>query len=282
VAGVLSASRLQWHNFEFPQGTDNELRAMVAQELAGDGPAPQFDIWRPQGASPAGPNQVVPVNAVSLPRQVVDALSAALDGAGFECLAVDAPSHALARAGQLCEPGRPGGASTAVLDWGASAAQLTLAVDGACVFTRTLRDSGMATLLEACARAMEIDPHQVAWLLRMFGLPAAADARGAQREVQNLLFEFSAAALNHVASELHKTLAYLKMQWPALAPRQVWLAGFGATVHNAAAYLAHKCGLPVCPWRLAAPVPSAPQGPATHEVALLAHAAALSALAWES
>jgi Tfp pilus assembly PilM family ATPase len=279
AACVMSASQMQWHNLELPAGTEDEHRGMVMQEVAAEGPATQCDVWMPPAKNSGGSaNQVV---AVSVPRAVVDALVESLDRAGLECLAVDAPSHALARAVAMDKPAAAG-PPVALLDWGATAAQLTLAVDHACVFTRILRDSSMTMLLEACAGSMGIDVRQVARLLGRFGYPAAADVAASHREVQNLLLEFSSAALNHVTDELRKTLSFLKLQWPAHAPARVWLAGFGGTIRNVAELLSQRCGMPFSRWRLPPALPQTEAIDGPEEEVLLANAAALSALAWES
>ena len=282
AACVLSMARTDSRVLELPDGTDAERRAMIEQELeAGPGGAAAvtFDFW---GLPPSGPNREAatkPVHVLTLARDVADGVGQALRRGGLACEALDGLPTVLARAALMSEQGVEG--PRGILDWGSSSATLVVADATGPLFARQLRDCGLSHLVGSLVDGLGLTPPEVHQMLVTHGLPGPRGQAGTRAEFQKLAANLASVPFGALVEELRKTLAYLKQQRRASAPSELRLVGGGSVIANVGPYLAGRIELPVEPWRLGPDV--APQtGGAPAPQSLLAGAAALSALAWES
>ncbi|MHC4403475.1 MAG: pilus assembly protein PilM [Planctomycetota bacterium] len=284
VACALPMHLTDLHALPLPPGEPGERRAMAAHELPslfpGDPEPREFDLWEtdlPQAEESAATKNV---NVLSVPRNLVSSVVESLSEAKLSCQVMDGLPFALARAVKLAS--RAGStAPTGVVDWGFASGTFCVASDGRPVFTRHLRNCGFAPVVDAVSRALDVSHEETRRLLAEAGLPIADDRSVRRREIQNVIAEVAAQFLNELIDELKKTISYLKMQYPQFLFSRLRLLGDGAVVTNLPAFLSDRVGVPVDVWRL----PRA-QGDADdasgHHPAVLATAAALSALAWES
>ena len=279
-ACLLSMRGTQLRPMSLPPGTYAERRAIIAQELE-DAPEMrdcELDFWELPSPKPAGGQTVALASAqvISVQRKLADGIAEALDECGLACEVLDSLPTALARSVGMANPSRA--ELHAVLDWGSSTAMFTVADDGEVVFTRELRNCGIQQVIEAIGQRLRLAPTETQQLLRWYGLPADRATDSARTEIQRLTAGFAAEHLDRLVAELDRTLSYLKQQRSLLIPRHLWLAGGGAMIAGVERYLTERINISVRAWRLS----GSSRGPAEDLQPLLASAAALSALAWDS
>lgn len=280
VAATLPGSLAVLRCLELPQGTRDELRQMLEDELRHEYALPHdaarcFGFWE-TGPAPAGTGPMAQVTFVDVARSDAAQLSDGLRSVALICEVLDAAPCALARAVQLAPPtgvDRP----VVAIDLGGAAALMVLAVSGRPAMTRVLRGCGSNQLsapLEQGLRLARPDAHQ---LLRRIGIPSGAAPR-APEGIARATLELLTAPLARLASEVRRTLSYWQQVCPGLAPEELVLFGGGALIRNLPQFLAAEVGLSTRPWQLSST--DASHGP--WDDALFGVAAALSALAWET
>lgn len=294
VACTLPISAGELRAIAVPPGSDAERRAMIAQELEAaatvDEPR-EFDFW--QAAAGGGAEQDG-VQVLSVATARVTELTDSLTAAGLECAVLDCLPCTLARAVALSSA-HPVEGPLAAIDWGHDNATLSIVDGGRAQFTRLLRDCGAGALFQEVSRALDLDEAEAIELLTRFGLPSADEAPLEEQEIREVVVDIVGAHVQRMVEELARTFAFFRLQRQALLPRRACLFGAGATVKNAAAFLAAKLETPCEVWRLAAADgfrrersarPGESEGDActTSQSAgeeIFGPAAALSALAWK-
>lgn len=276
AACTLPMSAAELRVIAVPPASDAERRAMIAQELeaaATTNEPCEFDFWQ-AGAPAAGGAEQDGVQVLSVPSAKVAELTESLAAAGLECAMLDGLPCALARAAVLANT-NTGEGPVAAIDWGHDNACLTITDDGRAQFTRPLRDCGAGALFQEVGRALGLDEAEAIELLTRFGLPAADEAPFEAQEIREVILDIVAVYLQRMVEELARTLTFFRLQRQSLLPRRACLFGAGATVKNAAAFLAAKLETPCDVWR----VPAEGESQAGDE--MFGPAAALSALAWK-
>jgi Tfp pilus assembly PilM family ATPase len=262
-----------------PPGSETERRAMIAQDLeaaiTANGPR-EFDFWQAGASGPSGGEQDG-VQVLSVPSAKVAELTDSLAAAGLECAVLDGLPCALARAVSLSSA-QPGEGPLAAIDWGHENATLTIVQGGRSQFTRLLRDCGAGALFQEVSRALGLSEAEAIELLTRFGLPAADDTPLEEQEIREVVVDIVGLHVQRIVDELARTFAFFRLQRQSLLPQRACLFGAGATVKNAAAFLASKLETPCEVWRLSAT--DQPQAEMAREE-IFGPAAALSALAWK-
>jgi Tfp pilus assembly PilM family ATPase len=259
-------------SFKIPPASPSDRRAMIQNELATlfheEEADREFDYWDTDDPSESSQIQIDNVNVVSIKSQALEQVIACVSAAGRRCEVVDGLPLALARALELSGEDSPQ-TPVGIVDWGYSGATVCAVRGGRPLFTRYLRDCGYSLLLSAVANALGLTLAEAQEVLSVYGLPAADEPS----DVQDAILEIAGSHLQHLAGQLIKTSAYLRVQRPPLLPTRYWLLGGGATIRNIDAFLSPRLGVPCAVWQLAGSL-----GP--HPVQMFGPALALSALRW--
>ena len=282
TACVLPMSLTDLHALNVPPGESAEQRAMVAHELsvvlAREEQDRAFDFWETKPAATAHPPGTVAVNVLSAPRRVVSRVAESLSRARLSCEVIDGLPLVLARAIALAYgPGTS--APIGAVDWGFESATLSAVSGGRPLYTRHLRSCGVRPLVEAVSQALGLSEDESSRVLATYGLPDPERQDAARSEIQEVIAEVTASRLHDIAAELKKTISFFQTQYCEDSLERLCLLGDGATVKNVSTHLSSKVGLPVDVWQFPQPT-TATRGKSEEHPALLATAAALSALAW--
>jgi Tfp pilus assembly PilM family ATPase len=262
-----------------PPGSRAERYAMVSNEIAPAQPeageGAEFDFWESEASDSS--QATGSVNTLSVSRRVVAQLTQTLSEAGLVCEVLDGLPLALTRAvglayGQECAP-------RAVLDWGFASSTFCAVRAGRLVFTRHLRNCGLAKLFEAVGRMLNLSEEDVLEILTRYGLPEESSQGGNAGDIQAAIAEAAQPSLNEIVEELRRTIADLGTQCSGLVLERLCLTGDGAAVQHADHFLSRQIGLPVDVWGLSASEANDYSGP-PGGTAPLGAAVALSALAW--
>lgn len=286
VACVLPMHLTEFHVLTVPPAPEAEQRAMIAQELssifANDQQEREFDFWEANADTTPDTSPADNVNVLSVPRQLVSRAVHGLSDAGLHCEVLDGLPFALARAVDLARsPGQrsPIGA----VHWGFTSGTFCIVSGRMPQFTRHLRNCGFGSLVARVSQALGLSEEEAVRVLADHGLPGPECQNGTHREIQEAIAEVSTQQLNEMAEELNKTIAYVRMKYPAMVPERLCLFGEGANVKHVSMSISRKVGLPSDVWRL--PLSENKDGRASKsktQSALLGTAVASSALAWAS
>ncbi len=279
----MSMSLTDFRSIVIPPGSDQERREMIAEDLAESGGlgAIEFDFWEGHGNPADAAGVEPPVNVLSVSSALATEVAMAVQDSGLNCQVLDGGPFALARAAQLAGRERAHDQPIAVLDWGHGAAHFAIIVAGQPAFSRVLKNCGVGSLVAAVKKGVNLSLDDCHQLLSTCGIPNPQLGIDERTDLQELVSEFTDELLNELIVELDKTVSYLRSQRPELIPVELILVGGGATIRNIDAKLNFESGLPTAPWRL--PQFAAGNGTiAGLPVELLAQAAALSELAWQS
>jgi len=282
AACVLPMSLTDLHALQLPPGEGAQQRAMVAHELATilarENQDQAFDFWETRPAAGASPSRTVSVNVLSVPRAVVSQAVDSLSRARLSCEVIDGLPFVLTRAVTLAY-GPGSGPPIGAIDWGFESSTFCAVSAGRPLYTRHLRSCGVRLLVEAVSKALGLSEDESSRVLATHGLPDPERCDAEHNEMQEVVAEVTAPLLHDLAAELIKTVSYFQTQHGEQSLERLCLLGDGATVKNVSAHLSTEVGLPVEVWRLPRTTTSA-RGESEEHSALLAIAAALSALAW--
>jgi Tfp pilus assembly PilM family ATPase len=247
AAVVLSMSCVDYRRLDLPIASEEDRDLMVEQELEQAGSeSPISGHWR-CGPSPKNPHELEEVDVVTLQPQIARAVIEDLLSFGLSCQVIDGLPFVLARAGQMCAAAPTG--PVAVLDWGFSTATLTVAQNGAPVFTRCLRDCGLRLAASALAERLRLSLTDAAQLL------SAADtgcgnveprSRGLTAAIADCLHP----AFDALGHEVRKTLSYLTQRSGCAVPEKVLLVGGGGLLPHVEERLIREIGREVRLWQL--------------------------------
>lgn len=271
VSCVVSMSATPVRLLELPAASEAETRDMIAQELTADESAgdEEFDFWTARKGAGEG---VSGVHVLSASRALMYAIPESLRKIGLDVREIDGLPFALWRAARLSGDGQAG--PIAALDLGYASATLVVANADGPAFVRGLRGCGLGEWYRAIADRLGLTAEEAAELLS--GDLAAAVPASAGTEVSRLVREVTEEPTSRLLGELDRTLAYLRLKHPELAPAELRLFGGGASAAGLEAAARERLGIPVRRWSLrrrdgaAAAIPTE----------LLGAAAGAAALAW--
>jgi Tfp pilus assembly PilM family ATPase len=272
VSCVVSMSATPLRLLELPAASEAETREMIAQELMADESTgdEEFDFWAARKGEEEG---VAGVHVLSAPRGLMYAIPESLRKAGLDVREIDGLPFALWRAVRLSTGDGPAG-PVAALDLGYASATLVIANSEGPVFVRGLRGCGLGDWYRIVADRLALSEEEAAELLS--GDLSATVAADAGSELDRLVREVTEEPTSRLLSELDRTLAYLRLKHPDLAPVELRLFGGGASVAGLEAAAGERLGIPVCRWDLRRRDGVGTAVPAE----LLGVAAGASALAW--
>lgn len=278
VACVLPMHLSDLRQLTIPPGSAAERYAMVSSELAlAQGEASRnvlFDFWDAGGGSRKSPETV---NAMSVPSDIVEEVVRTMTRAKLHCEVLDGLPFAMSRAVGLAF-GRAH-APLAVFDWGRVSGTFCMVHHGMPVFTRHLRNCGLAKLLESVGHALALPESDVLETLAVYGLPGEKSDDDRADEIQAVIADAAGGPLHEVVEELRRTIAYMGTQHAEMSLERLCLTGECATIRHVDRFLASQLNVPVDVWTL--PRASAGQGVVSESsMPHFASAIALSALAW--
>jgi Tfp pilus assembly PilM family ATPase len=185
---------------------------------------------------------------VSLPTTTASAIAENLWQLGYACQAIDGLPCIHARAACLAERG-PSAETLGVLDWGATTPMLTVVSRGRPVFTRVLRDCGLAAAMQATAKRIGFESDELHELLTATGRAHEFGPLATARSGE-ILRDLSDRCLQRLEGELQRTLRFLRRQGNELVPGRLLLIGGGAMLPRVDERLSEIAQTPTALWRL--------------------------------
>ncbi len=177
--------------------------------------------------APARGGGVSHVMAAACTHEAADLLLDDLQSAGWQVLAFDVPSWALARALSLWSTGA---AMTPVLDIGAQQSEFILLHEGVVAYERRLPDLGLEPLFQGLSREHDLDDEGVEHWLTAIGLqpaePAKLPGAAASLEKNRLV----SGLISRLAHELQVSLSFVMHRYPEAAIKRLALIGGGAAI----------------------------------------------------
>lgn len=290
AACVISMSSTELRTIDLPNGTDDELRSMIHQELESDTnpdseelEEQEFEFWNTgiSSGKNAEEHQAPSLyNVISISRALAEHVAENLLTARLRCQQLDGLPFALARAAQMASGDQFNVEPVAALDWGHSNTTFSLSVSGLPVFTRSLKHCSIGMMKTRLIDGLGLTDLECRQLLSTYGIPLEVDPTSPIRDVQRLIRNLVSEPLSHFFSELEKTMAYLKRHHSEIFPQRLWLLGGGSTLKHLPEALSEKLGIPAQTWGLLTKKSKINTVP-TETMGMLGPAAALSALAWQ-
>lgn len=230
---------------ELPVSDEADLAVMVEQELQSEGLV-QSDFWLADPADTSD-GEMLRVSAVAVAQETINRCSEDLARAGIECAVIDALPFALSRAVKFVDRTVDSGRPVAALDWGAGHPSFVILNDNGPVFTRSLRNCGLAAALNDVQEQLGIDELECAQLLTTVGIRRSGRimARIADRVGRSF-----ADCLAALLDQLERTLAFVRQR--GMTPERIWMFGCGGTIAGMGEALTEQLRLDVRPWNPAA------------------------------
>ncbi len=260
--------------------TIEQMTAATIQEIYGDRPSRlAFDTWQPDAVSNsfAGPPSA---NLVWADPAVVSESLAAFRRCGLVAEVLDTEPLTTARAAELATQGTASNddepVSEIVIDWGATGITLTWLFDGQPRFQRTSIDGGVADAVQVVQDTFSLSVPEAELMLSRYGL-ADSGKSGLASAVENCVSD----SLQILLDELDRTLSFLSSRFPRQPVTRCLLTGGGAAIRNLDTWLGQQTGLAASVWSLKSHCGCLSQS-SLLPAPVFAHAAALSALAWEA
>ena len=280
VACAMPMHLTEMRQLTIPPGSLAERYAMISNEMAAATDAASaeafFDFWEADGAVTADVAETV--NTLSARGDIVANVTSTLNQAGLACEVLDGLPFAVSRAvGMILGRTHP---PVAVLDWGRASSMFCLVRDGLPLFTRHLRNCGLAKLLESVGRALGLPEDDVREVLAKYGFPGDAAGDPQAAEIQAVIAEAAQAQLGEIVEELQRTIAYMGTQLVGIVPERLCLTGDGSTVKHAGQIVAGRLHLTVDPLGVA--TSALPASPGAIALPEFATAIGLSALGWNA
>ena len=244
VAVCLSASLVSVRNLELPEASDEELQAMVAEEIALESPelsGVPVGYWPNPVARPADP-AIVAVSAVAIGEDLSTCISDAIWNVGYEPVLIDVQYCALARA---AHESYKSDVMRLVIDIGYESSTVLLCSNGAPVHSRKLRECGLKHCLDSMCDRMQLDRNEAYVLLNECGLPANPKR---QTTVDKILADIIVPTFGKLILELDKTIKFYQSRFGDLMPTELIVCGGGASVANIDQWLGSQIGLAVSLW----------------------------------
>lgn len=183
-----------------------------------------FGIWELPPSARA--NAAAQTMAITCLNQDSDALCDTCDQAGLEPIAIDSAGLATLRAIDLDQQG-----TKAILEFGESAAILTVIHRGTLVFERSLGEMTLRRLRAAVSKLLRLPIHAVGRLLTEQGmLPGES----------SMLSDAVSQSLEPFMEEIAHSAAYASSRYENAAIDRVYLVGAGASIPGLAEHMANS------------------------------------------
>jgi type IV pilus assembly protein PilM len=278
----LPMNTCQLRGLNVPPGTDQERRAMAADELAEEWAekkvAMEFDFWEMEPGPTEKNTDAFNVSILAVSRPWIAQVWRDCRQSGLNCWAVDGVPLTMARAVALAG-GLGGGRRALAIDWGYSNTTLCVVGDDRPLYTRRLPGCGFGKVLDEVCRVFGVSLDEAQHLMDTQGVVAPQSDPLADRQVQKAVTDAMAETASELVRQLKRTVHFLESQRRHLHADAIWLMGGGASTRNIGPYFDQALNLPVhiCGAALQEP----PSGEtATQRGAVFSGALALSALAW--
>jgi Tfp pilus assembly PilM family ATPase len=184
------------------------------------------------------------VMAVGYPHDQANQLLDLVESAGFDAVAMDVRSCALARACAGIAAAPPG--ITALLDLGWASASLVLMYSGMVVYVRALTDGGINRVYDALTKRLRLEPELTDYLMEEVGLrePPTEERRAGERialpsDARSLVVTYADA----IVRELLASFAYAARQYTDASVTKLLLMGTGASVPGLGEHLTKELSL---------------------------------------
>ena len=280
----LPMNACQLRGLNVPPGTDQERRAMAADELAEDWTekkvAMEFDFWEMDPGQTEKNTDAFNVSILAVSRPWINQLWRDCRQSGLHCWAVDGVPLAMARAVALAG-GLGGGRRALAVDWGYSNTTLCIVGDDRLLYTRRLHGCGFGKVLDEVRRVFGVSLDEAQHLMDTQGVATVESDPLADQEIQKAVTDAMVETVNELVRQLKRTTHFLESQRRHLHADSIWLMGGGASTRNIGPYFDQALSLPVhiC----GAKTQQSPLGEVSpHRGALFSGALALSALAWSA
>jgi type IV pilus assembly protein PilM len=280
----LPMNACQLRGLNVPPGTDQERRAMAADELAEEWAekkvAMEFDFWEMDPGQTDKNTDAFNVSILTVSRPWINQLWRDCRQSGLNCWAVDGVPLSMARAVGLAG-GLSGGRRALAVDWGYSNTTLCVVGDDRPLYTRRLHGCGFGKVLDEVRRAFDVTLDEAQHLMDSQGVATAEPDPQADRDIQKAVTHAMAGTANELVRQLKRTMHFFESQRRHLHAESIWLMGGGASTRNIGPYFDQALSLPVhiC----GAKTPQSPLGQMPPQRgAVFSSALALSALAWSA
>jgi type IV pilus assembly protein PilM len=203
-----------------------------------------WDLPAPARAATAGT-----VMAVALRHEHASALLDPFQAEGFDVVAIDTRSWAMARAAasQLASDG-----ITALLDIGFGSALMVLVHNGVVVYQRVLRESGVGIVLRALRDEFQLADDEAEHVLRNVGLSGRSEQATAFAQADRIV-ELVQRYVDAMLAEIQPAFDYASHRYAESPLRSLLMCGGGAGIPGLGELLSSRISLPtsvLCPARI--------------------------------
>ena len=273
-AATLSDGLIAYRELELPNGNATESRSMIESEIALECERECEELCIESWGLPSSRknSQTTLVGAVSLDKSLAIGIANDLNRSGFECLALDAPQCAIARATAMVVEDEQ--AATLAVELGYRQTTLTLVTAGEPLMSRCLTGLGLSRMLEDVAISFGISMGDAQTLL-FADIQRHQDSTG--NGVQASVMQMARAFAQSLAMEINRTVSFVHRSNSRLAPRQLILMGEGVQLCGIESSLRERIAIPIDLWA----IPHPTHRLSRQQIATYAIASGLSALAWE-
>jgi Tfp pilus assembly PilM family ATPase len=281
---VLPMNLCQLRGLNVPPGTDQERRAMAADELTEEWAekkvAMEFDLWETDPGRTDKNTDAFNVNILSASRPWVAQLWRDCRQSGLDCWAIDGVPLAMARA-VAHAGGLDGGRRALAVDWGYSNTTLCVVGDDRPLYTRRIHGCKYGKVLDEICQAFGVSLDEAQHLMHAHGFLGNESDPAADPQIQRAITDAATETTNELVRQLKRTLQFLESQRRHLHADALWLMGGGASTRNIGPYFNQALTLPVhvCGGAFE---PSAAEDLSPQRGAVFSTAIALSALAWRA
>jgi len=240
VLGVPS-SKMFATVIDLPDMPENELASTIKYQAEQYVPMSLDEAkvdWAVLGKSVNDPtkNEIL---LVSVANSFVESRLDLVEGLGFNVVAIEPDSLALARA--LLAPKVPDG--RLIIEIGDFATDIVLTHSDAPRLVRSI-PTGMQTLVKAAAQNLNIDPAQASQFIVKFGLQ--------QDKLEGQVYRALESTAEQFAAEATKSVKFFQTRYPSVPVSSIIVSNYGATIPHLSEYLAQKTGIHVelgDPWQ---------------------------------
>ena len=281
AACVLSMSQCGLRTVMGELDTERGLDELIAEQLKTTGSAieagDEIAYWDGVTSQQGNRKGMTQVHVLSVRGSLAESVGTSLLDARLTCRVLDCfPFCAIRAVGLHCVASggdTPGGYS-AVLDLGWSGASLIVTHEGRPLYVRSLKDCGISELVRAVMDHLKLDRTQAFTLLINHGLAGATGVRPS--DLNQLLVDKCMPLIQVLQREVRATFDFVHAESAEFTDGPIMLLGSGGVIPGLAEHISAAIGQPVECWKLdcrsSALLPCC---------SLFAHAASLSALAWE-
>jgi len=267
-----------------PPGTDHERRTIIGGELAEEWSElrhpMEFDFWEMEAARADRGTDSYNVSVLAASRLWVSQLFRDCRKSGLDCWSIDGVPLAMARAVALAG-GASGGRRALAVDWGYSSVTLCVVGDERPLYSRRVHGCAFGRVLDAIMRSFDVTLDEAQHLADSQGLAAEVEAPSCA-STQRAITEAGAEPIEELVQQIRRTMQFTEAQRRHLQPTAIWLMGGGASMQNAAPYLAERLEIPVQIWKLPHDTDETIGCATGHRTAIFSGALALSASAWRA